>query len=149
MYDAKYTPQFWDGFGSRPSTAMNATLVPSTPKLSAMSPSTATEAGGGTAEITGANLATATSVTIGSVGASIVAATDGKVAVTIPSAGSNPTGTGLDVTVTEPPAGSATLTGAFHLHLEFAERGQRDPFVRHLGEQHAHHHRLPVHGARP
>ena len=88
-------------------------VVPDTKvSVTGISPNTAKEAGGGTAEITGANLASATSVTIGSKGASIVAAADDKVVVSIPVAGSNPVGTAVEVTVTTP-AGSATLPGAF------------------------------------
>lgn len=82
------------------------------PTLTAISPNTAKEAGGGTAEIAGANLASATSVTIDSKAASIVAATDDKVVVSIPVAGSAPIGTAVDVTVTTR-GGTATLPAAF------------------------------------
>ena len=112
MYDAKYTPQFWDGFGTSPSTAVAASLVPSTPTLTAVSPSSSSLAGGGTAEITGTNLSGATSVTLGVKAASIIAVTDSKVVVSIPVAGNNPTGTPVDVMVTTP-LGSATLPAAF------------------------------------
>ena len=90
----------------------NAVVPDTKVSVTGISPNTAKEAGGGTAEITGANLASATSVTIGSKGASIVAAADDKVVITIPVASSNPVGTAVDVTVTTP-AGSVTLPGAF------------------------------------
>ena len=90
----------------------NAVVPDTKVSVTGISPNTAKEAGGGTAEITGANLASATSVTIGSKGASIVAASDDKVVISIPVASSNPVGTAVDVTVTTP-AGSATLPGAF------------------------------------
>jgi len=101
------TSRFFSGSSS--STAQG---VAPAPTLTAISPNTVQEMGGGTATITGADLAGASAVSVGQQQASIVAATDTSVIITLPSAGLNPTGTAVDVTVTTP-AGTANLPASF------------------------------------
>lgn len=94
-------------------TVQPAPVAPALPTITGITPSSSPSPGGGTAEITGTLLSTATGVTIGSAPAGIVAATDSKVVVTVPRpASSDPLAVALDVTV-QTPAGALVLTGAF------------------------------------
>ena len=80
--------------------------------ISSITPNIGAEAGGYLASIRGANLAGATSITIGGVVASVQSVTDAEVVVKVPQRGSAPAGTPLDVVVVAP-KGTATLASGF------------------------------------
>lgn len=112
MLEARVRSEHWDVFPNTATTGLVATLVPSPPALTSITPATAKESGGGTAEILGSHLLGASAVSFGSRATRIAAVTDDKVVVEIPVAGANPVGSAVDVTVTTP-TGAVVLKAAF------------------------------------